>query len=480
VTRPLRVLYSLPDGAQSSTLVRTALFDSLTTADDVEWLFVTPLAAEGEFVHGLGRPGVRWLPWPALRLGALDRHIQFLRQELWKVRVRTATSDIFARRMAWVEPKRYWFHHRAARLLHRFPSVDRLLAAAEAAAVGDGDWGRLIEEHRPAAVVLGSGGTKLQELPLARAAVRRGLPVYGVIPSWDNLTSKGPLLFRSRRLAVWCELMRREAAEYYGYRPDEVDVTGPPPFDPHARRPTAAERDRFFAALGLDPRRRLITYTSVPAAVCPASANYVPLLADLVASGRLGRPCQLLVRLHPQDNFAAFDRLPPMEHVRIERPGRYRGAAAGNAAILHYDPTAQDVRHLTETLSFSDVVVNVASTITLEACAVDRPVVNLAFNPPGAAWDFDPADYYRLVHYRPVADSGAVAIARSPEELTAALAEALDDPGRRSARRRELYRLYDPFGDGRAAERIGACLLRFVRECRTDSQEGRHALRRAG
>ncbi len=464
MAQPLPVLYTLPDGAQSSVLLRTALFDRLTCVRDLEWVFVSPLAGDPEFARAFARPGVRLKPWPGVQLSFWDRQIQMLRKELWRLRVGNATSEIFARRMRWMEPRRYHLHRRLARIGRCLPGFERMLDGIEHGLLGEGGWGEWLDEIQPLAVVFGSGGTKPQEAPLGRAARRRHIPCFNVIPSWDNLTSKGPLCYQGQRLAVWCERMRREAVELYGCRPEDVVVTGPPPFDPHAHPPAAKDRERFLTRLGFDPRRRLITYTSIHPDACPFSIDFVAVLARLIESGGLPEPCQLLVRMHPQDDFEAFERLPPMPHVVVERPGRYRGQANRNRAIFEYDPSGADVRHLTETLAFSDVVVNIASTITIEACALDRPVINLAYNLPGKFDGFDIADYYRLTHYQPVTESGAVVLVRSEEELRAAIVDALLSPKARSLERRRICGEYDPFRDGRAAERLASAILDFIEE----------------
>ena len=43
----------------------------------------------------------------------------------------------------------------------------------------------------------------------------------------------------------------------------------------------------------------------------------------------------------------------------------------------------ENQKHLGDTLYHADVVVNVASTITIEACIFDTPVVNINFDGAG-------------------------------------------------------------------------------------------------
>lgn len=459
-----RVVYSLPDGVQSSVLLRTRLLEELLAPGDYRWCFVSPLAAHASFAESFRRPGVELIAWPDPALSRFDRALQALWQEHAKEQAMIATSRIFARRSRFVSPWRHLTLRPLARALRWLPSSERWLEVCEGRLASDGRWGQILDEHDPVAVVLGSAAIKPAEAPLARAARRRGLPVFGVVPSWDNLTSKGARVRLCDELAVWCDRMRGEAQQLCGFDPQRITITGPPAFDSHFAPIAAADRQRFLSEAGLDPQRRLITYTSVTPAVCPFSVGYAELLANWIAAESLGPPCQLLVRLHPQDDFDAFSRLAQTPHVRVQRAGEYRGNATGHAAIYQFDPSDSDQRRLTLTLAASDVVVNIASTITLEACALDRPTVNIAFNLPGHQERFvNLADYYRLNHYQPVARSGAVAIARSEAELRQAIRAALADPQAQGMARRRLYQQFDPFSDGRAAPRLASAVLDFAR-----------------
>jgi hypothetical protein len=458
----LRVVYSLPDGAQSGVLLRTALFRELTAADDIEWTFVSPMAADREFAGDFAHERAALRAWPTGRAAPADRLLLALRQELWRRRLDNATSEVFAQRLRWCAPLRYQVNRHVAPLLGRIAGMEGFLEWCDRRLATSGGWGPLLREVRPHAVVLGSATVKPQETPLARAARRQGLPVFGIVPSWDNLTSKG-LWARFDQLAVWCESMRREAIELYGYSPHRVAVTGPVPFDLHAQPVTAADRARFFAERGLDPARKLLTYASVPKESCPFNRNYVELLAGLIREDRLGTPCQLLVRMHPQDDPDQFSNVGRLPHVHVERAGGYAGEASGLKAILRFKPSGDDARRLTETLAVSDVLLNVTSTVTLEACGLDTPVVNIAFNlPPGA--DFlDVGDYLKTAHFAPIAQSGATYVARNVDEVARGIRRAMEHPTELALARRRLYQRFDPFCDGKAADRLAAHIIDFVR-----------------
>ena len=60
---------------------------------------------------------------------------------------------------------------------------------------------------------------------------------------------------------------------------------------------------------------------------------------------------------------------------------------------------------LTNTIRHAAVGINVASTLSLELCMFDKPVINIGYNPPGT--EVSPVEYrryYDFDHYRPIVE----------------------------------------------------------------------------
>jgi len=461
---PLRVAYTLPDGQQVAALLRTDLFRTLTSRPDIRWLLLTHLADEPEFRRQFEHPHVEVHRLPRLVPPFVDRQIEFLRREFIHHRLDPETGRILHQRARAVEPKRYWVHRPLAKLLAWLPGIDSALAWLQDFLTRDRSVEKTLDALHADAVVLGSGAVKFPDVAVARFARLRKLPLFGIIHSWDNLAIKGPTV-KCDHIAVWNRHMVQHAQQLFHYRPEQITVTGPGHFDVYGRGKPQMSRAEFLTALGFDPQRRLLTYTTMPPMSLNFSAHFVRQIAEWISRDELAKPCQLLVRLHPQDNPELYASCRGMPHVVIETPGRFRAPAHWRQAIYYYDPTDADVQHLRDTLWFSDAILNLGSTITLEAAALDRPVVNLAYNPPGTNWPVSIAEYYRLTHYRPVTESGAVRLATSPEDLKDALNEALLHPERRRAERRALYADLVTFTDGRCAHRLADAILGFLGRC---------------
>jgi hypothetical protein len=117
-------------------------------------------------------------------------------------------------------------------------------------------------------------------------------------------------------------------------------------------------------------------------------------------------------------------------------------------------------RHLADTMRHSDVAVNVASTIAIEACVFDTPVVNIAFDgEEGLPYERSARRYYEFTHYVNITRHGAARVSWTPEELVANIARYLGDRSIDAAGRRRVVEEQVGFLDGRSGERVAQAVV---------------------
>lgn len=453
------VLMSVPHGAAAGNMVRTGILRRiLDAAPDVRVRVLTPMAADAAFVAEVAHPRVEVGSLAPHRPAGLEARLLALLQagyldsevtESVKIRRAEARAKGIIR---WIRAKRLLAGAVAPSLLRpatRYDLVDRLVSHPEAE--------RLFDEARPALVVTSSPGLIHAEVPLLRTAARRGVPSMAIDPSWDNFTNKLMPARRVSRLVVWNDLMKQQAVSLHGYRPDAITVAGTPQWDRYFRDGVAISREAFCARAGLDPAKKIVTLTTTPQDLYRHHDHVLRVLARAMAGRAWPWPAQVLVRLHPRDDrgcYAAFEGLPG---VTIEKPFRDTVRASDGLAV---DVTTASQQHLADTMRHSDVVVNVASTIAIEAAIFDTPVVNVAFD--GEAPDppeTSAARYYRFTHYANITRHGAVRVAWTPDELVACVGAYLADPTLDAGNRLAMVREQCQFTDGRAAERVAAAVV---------------------
>jgi hypothetical protein len=453
------VLVSVPHGAAAGNMLRTGSLSRLLDHDrDLRLVILTPLSKDPAFLREVAHPRVAVEDLPAHTPAGLEARLLALMQASYldsaiteSVRIRRLEARANGT-IRWIGAKHLIAKVVAPSMTHkatRYAVSDRLISH---------DWAEaLFERHRPVMLVTSNPGLILAEVPLLRTAVRRHVWTVAIDPSWDNFTNKLLPIRPVNRLIVWNDLMKQQAVEFHGYDSAAIRVVGTPQWDRYFRDGVTVSRDGFFQRIGADPSRLLVTVTTTPRPLYPHHDHILRVLVQAIRAGRFPKPPQVLVRLHPRDERSHYAEFESTAEVILEKPFRETVRAGDGLAV---DMTADSQQHLADTLRHSDVIVNVASTIAIEAAIFDTPVVNVAFDGEDESPFAQSARrYYRFTHYVNVTRHGAVQVAATPDELVAAVARYLADPSLDAEARRRMALEQCQFLDGRAAERVGDVLI---------------------
>jgi hypothetical protein len=462
VNRP-RVLAVLPRGEAIRNFVYSGALDELSETADVDLLSIVPnqqiwseLKTRFPRVYPLHERNDRWL-------------VRFIREELDLAHGRWLWSRGAQARWQWRDQEATslprWLKRTGKKFLS-YPFANRpgleVLAGLEGLASG---WFRATDEYiglfrelKPELIFNGSQVHNRVALPALHAARELGIPTATFVFSWDNLTSQGRIFPMSDYYIVWNETLRNELLEIYGsLRPERVFIAGTPQFDFHFRPEFYWSREEFCARVGADPKRPIVLYSTGMANHVIGEPWVAERIADFLAEMRDLGPPQLLVRILPKGPQHHFDDLKRRRKDILFPPIPWEPA--------WLTPTIEDVYLLTNTLRHAGVGVNIASTISLELCMFDKPVINVAYPPPhlDQTMEFDYTRYYDFEHYRPIVESGAIEMAYSEGELRGKIIEALKRPEKRAAERAALLRSF--FGeslDGRSSSRVAQTLIKIL------------------
>jgi hypothetical protein len=457
VTSTARVVFlSIPHGGAAGNVLRTGLITRLlASAAAPVVVIISPLVEDPAFVREFEHARVRFEPLPPHTPAGLEGRLFALVQAAYidsgvteSVKIRRAEA-VAKKTIRWIRPKRLLASILAPSMVRkesRYALVDRLTAHPWA--------DELFDRYRPALLVASNPGLILSEVPLLRTAARRGIRSMAVDASWDNFTNKLIPVRRVDRLVVWNELMKQQAVDLHGYTNAEVRVAGTPQWDLYFREGAIATRDTFLRQIGADPSRKVVTVTTTPRDLYPHHDHVLRVLIRAMAENAWHAKVQLLVRLHPRDDLEAYAEFEGLPNVIIEKPFRATLKSADGLAI---DITSENQRHLANTMCHSDVVVNVASTLAIEAAIFDTPVVNVSFDGEmPSEWVGSARRYYRFTHYVNIIRHGAVRVAEHPAQLVEQVGRYLDDPALDREGRRRVVLEQCQFLDGRAGERVAA------------------------
>ena len=296
------------------------------------------------------------------------------------------------------------------------------------------------------------------EWGLTKTTKQTKVPIISMIANWDHLT-KGRLP-KSDKVIVWNDFQKRQLIEYYGYSPNDILVAGIPHTDYFVRaKDKFLPKKEFLKSIGAPRDKKLITYTTAPPTGSPFEPDLIEIICKAIKNGEIINPSHLHVRLHPADDSPRYEKLNKYgDIITFERPG---------GPVLHakiWSPGEEDILHYANLLSCSDVLINVASTVTLDAAAFDTPIINIAFDGyEQREFAESNARYFSYTHYSNVAKSNGVKIAKNVDELIKFINMYLDNPKLDSAKRKrlvkeQLYKL-----DGRAGERVANYVIDFLK-----------------
>lgn len=316
----------------------------------------------------------------------------------------------------------------------------------------------LVRRYRPALLVTATPGFTAFEAEQIVSAKRLGLKTAAININYDNLTSNGKMIRKTDFLAVWNGIMEREALDLHRYPRERLAVVGCLRFDHYFTDPADPRfpsREQFLRVKGLDPARKTIVFAGPTPSNYPPRRELAETLVRMKRDGAMNGDPNILIRLHPIDQFETYKDLAGIPGIAIERAGRPVLPDAAGGQKVEMDEA--DLINLTATLEYADVVLNFASTVIMEAAIFDRPVINIGF-----------PEYRRIVYEfeynKGLMDTGAVRLARDPAELAAEINEYLAHPERDREARARLLDQYIPFRDGRTWERTAQYIGQIVKK----------------
>ncbi|NJM52396.1 MAG: hypothetical protein HC846_02770 [Blastocatellia bacterium] len=316
---------------------------------------------------------------------------------------------------------------------------------------------KLFKKLKPTLVFNGSHIHSRNAIQAIQAANWLKIPTATFIFSWDNLTSQGRITLPYDYFLVWNESLRKQLLEMYDWiKPENVFVTGTPQFDFHFRPEFYQSREEFCQSIGANPERPIVLYSTGMANHMPGEPEIVEAIADILREYNEAERPQLLVRVYPKDLTGRFD------EMKKRRTDILFPKIAWEEAWL--TPKFEDSYALVNTLRHCSLGLNVASTISLELCMFDKPVINIGFNPPSVEADvLKYADYYEFDHYKPVVESGAIQVAWSRDEMKNLIKDYLANPTKHWNERQKLIeQMFGSMLDGNSGSRVAEVLLNLA------------------
>jgi hypothetical protein len=321
----------------------------------------------------------------------------------------------------------------------------------------------ILKTFQPDLIVFSTPGQKPDDLPLLYECLKKKIKNISPVYSWDNLTAKGPFIFNVNRLIVWNDIMKNEAIEFHGYKSEDVITAGVPVFDRYTViiNEDSGEKETFLNSLGVNSSIPTITIATIPVIYFgKCHFTLAERILTFMDSGKLPQ-CNILLRPHPLDG-TDYTPLNNRKNIFVD----YYGSAPDRNSLTKWVPREDNIAHLARTMKYSNVVINIASTITIDAACFDTPVINIAYDMKEHEEEYmgSIARYYQYTHYSHVVRVNAADLVKSDEELLKSLNAYLRDPSIKRKERLELVKQQTGKLDGLAYKRVADAILTYGHE----------------
>lgn len=446
------ILFLLPTGITVRNFLFTGVLDQLLVRHDVRVIVFTREPEVFE-QHPVKSERLLVERFPDRRLDLFGKLLHaVLRRRFYRTH-ETAASKILLRGPLSGQFREFLLETLLSQPLSRSKAMYQWLCTLEKHRMGVSLQVRQLFSRYTPCLVVSTHPTTMAEYEFLKYARKTGVISLGIVKSWDILTTKGYFPVPPDYHLVWNQIMKEEITRLHQVPEDRVWITGIPQFDLYADTASAPARKESFAKLNLNPASKTVLYATSPPPINREDPEILRRLAVTFGGGREAS-VQILVRLHPLDSLKRYREIAHPNLV-FHVPGAQLGNSGDHRVV---DPNF--IADLRDALLHSDVVVNTCSTMSLDAVAMDRPVVNIAFDLEPKGYYRSSRRYYDFDHFRPIVESGATRIAASFEEFVSMIRRYLDNPKLDLLERARLRETMCYKVDGQSARRVAQCILR--------------------
>jgi hypothetical protein len=277
--------------------------------------------------------------------------------------------------------------------------------------------------------------------PLVYQGKQLKIKTASFIFSWDNLASKGRMASDFDYYLVWSELMKTELLQFYSsIKPNTIEVVGTPQFEPYVLERYKTLKEDFHLKFETDPTQKTICFSCGDISTSKNDELYIETIANAIVEEKI-KNVNFIVRTSPAEDpirFLAFTKKFPF--IKWNYP-KWNLSRLGHQEVWSQRiPSVEDIIDLRSLLEYSDLNVNMLSTMSLDFMQFDKPVINTVFGHSKNGL-YDDQRFLHYTHIVNVVDSMATKIVKNQDELITAINLYLENSNLDSENRNRLMQL---------------------------------------
>ena len=330
----------------------------------------------------------------------------------------------------------------------------------------------LFQKYKIDKVVCSSLGTFVNDDFLMRAAKKKNIKTLGMMLSWDNSTTRGYPGCKPTNVFAWTETMKREIEQLSDINGNKIYVTGSAQFD-HYFHNLIITKKSFEKKFNLDEKKNTLFFATRGPNTFASNPEIINTICKAIKNNQI-KNSQLIVRIHPlhytkdkiknyEELFKFYNKL-EIEFKDILKINYPIFRDSKNNLFLEKENTL-DLHAL---LKYSDVVINVFSTINIEGAIFNKPLINICYQTNSDFYNkniksrYDIKIDYEQDHNQRILKTGGVTNCWNDKELINGINLALNYPEKLSNERQQiLYKEVGP-NKGKAAQKISRLIEELI------------------
>lgn len=264
--------------------------------------------------------------------------------------------------------------------------------------------------------------------PLLAASKELKIKTSSFIFSWDNLASKGRMLGEFDGYIVWSDLMKEELQYFYPNTIKEnIHVVGTPQFEPYVMPKYDISREELFYALEMDIHKKTVYYSCGDVSTSKLDPFYIEKIAQFIDEEKIEN-VNFVVRTSPAEDESRFIEIQnKYKNIVWNFPNWELTRTNHTETWSQRVPSVDDIKILKGLLKYSDVNINMCSTMSLDVMLFDKPVINAVYGNDENGM-YNDQKYLNYVHFDRVVKSRAVTVVKKDADFVNAINKALSNP----------------------------------------------------
>ncbi|REG98281.1 hypothetical protein [Flavobacterium aquicola] len=297
--------------------------------------------------------------------------------------------------------------------------------------------------------------------PLVYQAEQLKIKTASFIFSWDNLASKGRMAANFDYYLVWSDLMKEELLHFYKKTQSQnVETVGTPQFEPYVLERYQTTKKDFYNRFNLDSSKKTICFSCGDISTSKNDELYITSIAQAIQENKI-QNVNLLVRTSPAEDPIRFESfVKKFPFVKWNHPKWHLARTGHQEEWSQRIPSKEDVTDLRSILEYSDLNINMLSTMSLDFMQFDKPVINPVFGNKGNGLYYDQR-FLEYPHIKNVVSFKATRIVTNEEELIDAVKLYITHPETDAKNRKQLIHLQIGRPLKGTSERIAAILRKW-------------------